>query len=385
MKIAHILPALTKGGAERVAADLACQAVSDGASVTIVAGWSVDPALLQNALDKRITVSFVSKLSTPKVIRYFLIFHWLWRNRDWLASQDIIHCHLTFATVFATFVRFFCFALRLRRPVIVETCHSAGMPVPIRFRWLHAWMVARFDAYALVANDDYWNGFLRRHPDLPSALIPNGISFSALGSVEPSICSAYRRDTLNIPEHTCFVVGTIGRLEADRQPWLYIPIFKLIAEKLGDNVHFVLAGSGGEQQRILKLVHENNMQDKIHLPGLILEPRFPLSVMDIYITLNVGNITGIAALEAAYSGIPVIGIQLQSDYIPKVDDWIWSNIDATAVASKVIELLQSEGDRQTVAKKQAERVRSVHTVMAMAQSYEQLYMAAKVRNLSTLR
>ena len=384
MNIAHILPALTKGGAERVAADLACQAVSEGAAVTVVAGWSVDPSLLQNALDKRISVSFVSKLTTPKIFRYIFIFYWLWCNRDWLVKQDIIHCHLTFATVFATFVRFFCFALQLRRPVIVETCHSAGMPVPIRFRWLHAWMVARFDAYALVANDDYWNEFLRQHPELPSALIPNGLSFNALGPVDPSIRSTYRRDTLNIPESTGFVVGTIGRLEADRQPWLYIPIFKSIAQKLGDDVHFVLAGSGGEHQRILRLVQDINMQDQIHLPGLIIEPRLPLSVMDIYITMNVGNITGIAALEAAYSGVPVIGIQLQSDYISRIDDWIWSSVDLAVVAEKAIELLQSKRDRQIIARKQSERVRSINTVIAMAQSYEKLYIAAKARYLRRL-
>ena len=42
MNIVHVVPALTKGGAERVAVELANHAVGSGHKVTLIAGWSVD-------------------------------------------------------------------------------------------------------------------------------------------------------------------------------------------------------------------------------------------------------------------------------------------------------------------------------------------------------
>ena len=48
--------------------------------------------------------------------------------------------------------------------------------------------------------------------------------------------------------------------------------------------------------------------------------------MNLYVTLNIGKLTGLAAMEAAYSGLPVLGIQL-SDYSTQANDWIWSSKD----------------------------------------------------------
>ena len=56
MKITHVLNALIKGGGERVAVDLANQAVDDGHEVTVIVGWQVDPAILRNELHSNIKV-----------------------------------------------------------------------------------------------------------------------------------------------------------------------------------------------------------------------------------------------------------------------------------------------------------------------------------------
>jgi len=291
-----------------------------------------------------------------------------------LAEQDILHCHLTFGAVFGVMVRFFRPLLGSQKPIVLETYHSVGMPMPPVYRWVRAKMAACFDVFALMAEDDYWNTFIRRRPMLTSAIIPNGVSFQGLVDVEPVTRRAYRRE-IGIPDECRYVVGTVGMLRPDRKPWLYLPIFAEIFRIMGPEVHFVLAGGGSEYERLRLLVAEHGLEKQVHLPGLVLKPRFPLSIMDLYLTLNVGAVTGIAALEAAYLGLPVLAIQMLPNYRVQTEDWIWSSTDPSEVASKVIELLRLPGDRQAIAEQQAARVRSHYTVEAMAQSYYELYRA----------
>lgn len=378
MKITHVINALIKGGGERVAADLASQAARDGHQVTLVAAWPVDSTQLRDALHPDVQVVYASKAPGSKLSVYLGLFLWLWQHRLWLAEQDILHCHLTYGAVFGSIVRLFRPILGLQKPAVVETYHSVGMPMSALYRWLRARMAASFDAFALMAEDDYWRGFIKRRPALLSAVIPNGVSFQGLENVELVARRNYRRE-LGIPDECRFVVGTVGMLRPDRKPWLYFPIFAEVARVFGSEVHFVLAGGGSEYERLRVLAAEHGLEKQVHFTGLVLEPRFPLSIMDMYLTLNVGSATGIAALEAAYLGLPVLAIQMLPDYRVLPGDWIWSSTNLLEVAAKVIELLRLPESRQALAERQTAHVRSHHTVEAMARSYEALYRAAIAR------
>ena len=46
MKIVHVISCLTKGGGERIVAELANEAVKQGDEVAIIAAWPEDPVLL---------------------------------------------------------------------------------------------------------------------------------------------------------------------------------------------------------------------------------------------------------------------------------------------------------------------------------------------------
>lgn len=379
MKIVHVLPALTKGGGERVAAELASHAAQAGHQVTLIAAYPVDSALLRDALHPGVRVRYISDSVDSRLGRYLRVLPWLWRHRSWLAEQDILHCHLTYGAVFGTAMGILRRVWGARRPVVVETYHAVGMPIPPLHRWLHACLAARRDALVLMAEDEYWRTFLANRPGLFSEFIPNGISISCQDDVNPAVRRAYRRE-LGIPDNCRFVIGAVGRLEPDRQPWLYLPIFAEVARALRPEVHFVLAGGGTELDRMRSLVIEHGLAGRVHLPGLVLDPCLPLSIMDLYITLNVGATTGVAALEAALSNLPVLGIQMLAGYRPGPNDWIWSSADLLEVAGRAIELLRSPTDRQALAERQTAYVRAHHTTEAMACSYNALYQAAIERS-----
>jgi glycosyltransferase involved in cell wall biosynthesis len=375
MKIIHVLPALTKGGGERIAVELANHASMAGHQVTIIVAFLVDPAFLQDELDPRVQVLCVSSSMGSRIGHYFGIFPWLWCNHAWLAKQDILHCHLTFGAVLGAVVGLWRSLSRTIQPAIVETCHSVGMNISWFKRWSYAQLFKHRDGIAFMAEDDYWKKFILEHPKLHSEIIPNGIKIPSQKSVSHETQKAHRQK-LGIPGDCRLVLGTIGRLRSDRKPWLYLPIFAEVARVLGPDIHFVIAGGGAELDRMRLLVAEKGLEGQVHLPGLDLGPNLTRSIMTLYITLNVGQITGIAAMEAAFSNLPVLAVQLLDDYQGGVNDWIWSSPDSRAVAERAVKLIRLPQERQELAERQNAYVLANHTVEKMVDSYFAFYQTA---------
>ena len=113
---------------------------------------------------------------------------------------------------------------------------------------------------------------------------------------------------------------------------IYLPVFKKIAKEFGPGVHFLLAGGGPELDRMRSLAIEHNLEEQVHFPGEVKEPIKALAVMDLYISINVGSITGLAGMEAAMFGVPVIAMQWKRGYIATPNDWIWSSTNQSDVA-----------------------------------------------------
>lgn len=369
MNIIHVLPALTKGGGERVVAELANYAVQAGHQVTIIAAWPADSALLRDSLNYDVDVRYVSHSVDSRLGRYLRILPWMWRHRFLLADQDIIHCHLTYGAIFATFVKVF---RRGSRPIVVETYHAVGMPIPWLKRWFHARLAVHRDAFVLIAQDAFWDKFLASHPDLLSITIPNGISIPDITRIDTAESISYRKE-LGIPDNCKFVIGSVGRLSPDRQPWLYLPIFAEIVSVLGADVQFVIAGGGTELDRMRELVKEHGLAGRVHFPGHILDPKPVMLAFDLYITLNVGATPGVAAMEAAMLGVPVLAIQLLSNYCPTPNDWIWSSANPLDLANRSIHILRSPPYRKSLIERQRSHVSVNHTAEVMANSYTQLY------------
>ena len=375
MKIVQMIPVLCKGGAERVAIDLANHAARSGHDVTIVAAFPADPALLPTPIEPAVRLRYISERARGRFARYGALLPWLWANRRWLAGQDIIHCHLSFSAAAATAIRSVRRLARRGRPAVVETYHAVGVAGPGPVRSLHARLLARRDAFALMASDAYWHRFLRRRPQVAGEVIANGVAF-AEAPPDAGALLAYRRDEAGLPAQQSLIVGSVGRLAPERRPDLYIPVFAEIAAALGEEVRFLLAGEGPERTRLEREIAERGLEGRVHLPGLARDPALPIALIDLYITINVGAITGIAALEAAHAGVPVIAIQLSGDYRPQADDWIWSSPDPAAVAGEAVRLLRDAGARAALASRQSAHAKAHHSVDVMANAYYALYERA---------
>jgi glycosyltransferase involved in cell wall biosynthesis len=376
MKIVHILPQLVKAGAERVVVDLANHAAAAGHEVSVIAGRKADETLLRDELSAGVEVRYLSERADARWEPYFRLLPWLLRNRGWIFSRDIVHCHLTFGSVFGSIIQAMRALRRGRRPAVVESYQAVASPVVKPFaRWLHSRLAAGRDAFVIMADDGYWGDFLRNRPQLPSRIIPNGIAVPGWEPIAPEARAEYRR-SIGIPESCRWVVLTLGRIVTDRQPWVFPPIFAEIAKILGPEVHFVYAGEGPLRPQVEALVAQHRLEGQVHITGLVREPRVPLSITDVYVTLNVGPVTGIAALEAVFFGLPVIAVQIFKGYEKGGADWIPSGTDPKALAAEIVGLLRSQEARDELAARQHAYAWDHLRVEAMAAAYGEVYAEA---------
>lgn len=371
MKILHVIPALTKGGAEKVLVDLANEAFRRGHEVAVATGYPADPQLIQNRLHPAIEVRTVASREGRKLAAYGGLMPWLWRNRVWLDGFDIVHCHLTYAALFGTALK----ALRQfrgrRHPAVVETFHGVGMPIRARQRWIAATLARGRDGFALMAEDDFWTGFLSRNSRLASAIIPNGLALDQPCDMD----EAKRwRAAQAIPENA-LVIGTIGRIRAERNPLATLQAFALTARQLPD-AHFVMGGDGPMLEEVRAIAGTLGLAERLHLPGLVLDPQLILPNIDLYVSMNVGAITGIAGLEAAAAGVPLVALQARQDHQPGAEDWIWSDCDPGKVAQELVRLAGDAKARHELAARQHNHLVEHFSVAAMQDAYEALYKRA---------
>ena len=375
MKILHVVPSLARGGGERLMIELANREAAAGHEVSVLLGFRVPEERAYAGLSDAVDISFVSERQSGGVSLYGGLLPWIWRNRGWLCDQDVIHCHLTYGALFGTLVKLVAAATRRRVPTIVETYHAIGMPIPKWQRWLHARMAARRHGLSFMVANPYWERFRARRPNIASRVIPVGVSEPGLGALGEAERAAYR-SRIRIPAETRLVVGTIGRLSPDRQSYRYIPIFAAIARELGPDVHFLMGGDGPDMERVRDAVAAHDLTGRVHLLGLVRDLAPPMSVMNLYITSNVGTVPGVAGLQAVAAGLPVIALQLTDGHKPGAEDWIWSSPAEEEVAAKAVEMLRAPDRAREMAAAQRAYLDAHHSPRAMAAAYEALYREA---------
>jgi len=180
------------------------------------------------------------------------------------------------------------------------------------------------------------------------------------------------------------VIGSIGRLVPARRPDLLVEAFAKLVRITGKRLHLLLAGEGPERNRLVAQAQALGVAELVHLPGLVLDREGPLGLIDLYLTVNVGPVTGIAALEASFAGLPVIALQFRRDYRNGACDWIPSYADPAALAKRAAELIGDESRLRELAVSQGAFAQAHHGVESMARAYDELYDAALDRRFEAV-
>ena len=358
-----MFPHLSKGGAERVVVELSNSLSAVGHEVTLLLAFPIDPNLNQQFLDDKVCVQFVSAFSTNRFLAYLKLPSYIMRNWKVLKNYDAIHCHLTFGLVFGSLISIFRKISGTKNLRVIATCHVVGGGLSRTRRILNERLSYFFDAFALMAQDAQWRNFISAKRRKNFQVVTNGISASTWESkIKPQKVDRF------------WTIGTISRLQKERKPWLFLEVFAHLDKITNGNVHFVLGGEGPERENLERLSKKLKLTKNLSMPGLIHEPHELLGYLDVYVGLNVEEITGIAGLEAVFSGIPTVSIQLSPNYTRGASDWIWSDQDPQKVAAELARMLEKPKNLSKIARNQYVVANRDYSISRMRDDYVNLYL-----------
>jgi glycosyltransferase involved in cell wall biosynthesis len=258
-----------------------------------------------------------------------------------------------------------------RGPRIVATYHSVGIPIAAPLVPIHRALARACDALVLMAEDAKWH----MGPDSvvdATALIPNGATPPDVASVSASARAAYRARH-GIPGDAP-LLGQVGRMHPERRPEVYLSVLERVLRDVPD-AHLLLAGGGIGQDRMERLIAERGLGERAHITGPVERVAEPLSVIDVYLTINTRELTGVAAMEASLARLPILAYQLQPDYVATDADWIWSSTDPESIGARAVTLLRDANAREALAARQHAHAVAHHSAEGMTTAYERLYVS----------
>jgi glycosyltransferase involved in cell wall biosynthesis len=363
MRILQVIPTLSKGGAERVVVELANALAISGDEIAVMLSYPVDYDLNQRFLRNEIKVYFASPKQVGRALQYLKLPFWVNKNWKLLLGFDVIHCHLTFGLIFGLIVSSRRKISGARKPKLVATCHMVGVKGNLeRFNRVCSNF---FDLFVLMALDSSWRKFIKTSKHTNIHVVANGIS--------------NRESTSGLKSRTDigpFVIGTISRLEAERRPLLFLEVFsEILKSDSKGEFRFIIGGEGSEREKLERISKELNLDGILFFTGLVKDPIELFPQIDLYVTLNVEGITGIAGLEAVFAGLPVVAIQLSPEYLMGDSDWIWSSREPKHVAKKILELAQDPIEIQKLAARQRFYAEDAYSTQRMMDEYKKIYLA----------
>jgi glycosyltransferase involved in cell wall biosynthesis len=315
MKILHVVQSLALGGQEVLLARLARSLESRGHEVVVV------PLVAGGALE----ASFAPGVVKPVPRR---------EGRDPLLTlrlaalmraerPDAVHTHNDSPMVYGAPAAWLA-GVRS----VVHTKHGAKSPV--RNHGLRALLARGLRAYVGVSAETSERAV--RDLGIPASkvvTIPNGIPTREFGPAPDARLEV--RASLKIPEDA-FVVGTLGRLEPEKNPLLLLAAMEPL---LASGAHLVFVGDGSERSALAAAVARRGTP-RVHLTGARSDAARLLAAMDVF------------ALSSRIEGLPLALVEAMATALPVVATDVGGIREATAGTALLVASDDEQGLRDAL-------------------------------------
>ena len=366
MRILQVIPTLARGGAESVVVDLSNELNQMGHTVNVLLAYPVPSSESRtHSLQHDIKVQYLRNNSPSRFNAYLDLTRFMFTNRSFIRGFDIVHCHLSLGQFFGFVWRIMNLFHSEPEPKLIYTCHNVGGNNPRWQNQLDRISTRVFTDFVLMAQNKTWKSFVAGRKKRNIFLIENGVSMSI--ETKKERFKDWRTRTLS--------VGTISRLQVERSPWRFLEVFASLKSQSNKGFIFLLGGEGPMRKSLEIQAEALNLENQIVFPGIVHAPKPFLDSLDIYLTLNVETVTGIAGLEAVFNGIPVIALQSLPDYQATSDDWIWSSSDPAEVASKIDEISRNPVQARKLVQNQQLVAKKRFRSEIMVRKYLRIYTA----------
>jgi glycosyltransferase involved in cell wall biosynthesis len=307
---------------------------------------------------------------------------WAMRRRlqTLIPEADILHIHALY--LFHDWVAG-AICRRWNKPYIVQPHGSLDPFIYRRHRWRKTIidiafqndMLRRAAGIHYTAADE--RDLARPHARNPRGwVVPNGIDLAAYDPLPPR--SALRERYPLIGDRK--VILFFGRLNFKKGVDTTIAAFGAVARER-DDVFLLLAGpDGGLLQSAKEWVDAAGISDRVLFTGMVTgeEKRIVLSGSDIFVLPSQSENFGIAVVEAAACGMPVVNsdrVNLWRDF-HDAQAALVAPPEATAFAVHLRRLLDHPAETAAMARRGADFARASFTWDALAPRYEAMYREA---------
>lgn len=297
MRITLVIPSLTSGGAERVAATMADHWAAEGRDVTLV---TIEPFSADfYPVDARIRrVSLAMEVPATGKLD---VLRWAWRvvramRRAIVDSRPDVVLSFMDVTNVLTLVA----TIGLRVPVMISE-HTD----PREHRVSPVWRLGRALGYrrarALVVMTEAVGEWARRTLHAATYVIPNPV-------IPPSTAPASSVLGFEVPPRT---VAAMGRLSREKGFDQLIRAMARCAPEHPD-WRLLILGEGHEREALTGLARELGIGDRVLLPGRVLEPTAVLRQAQLFVVPSRYEGFSCALAEAMACGLPVVSMDCPS-------------------------------------------------------------------------
>jgi glycosyltransferase involved in cell wall biosynthesis len=357
IKLVHILPSLDRGGAEKIVVDLLCRLDRDKFAPELILfrhGGFWEKKLAEN----NIPVTILEK-------RHFFD----WRNfRPLLQALRaiqpvIVHTHLG-GDIYGRLA-----ARLLKVPIIITTEHNVNYHEPTYLslvkRWTATWVDKIIAVSQAVRSDMNVRYRLKAER---TAVIYNGLDFQEF--YQNRLLAAKKGLKGGKP----LIIGTMGRLSPQKGHLSLIEAARIAKSR---NWLIKIAGRGEQEAILKKAIKSAGLEENIQLVGTVDRPAEFLKSLDIFIFPSLWEGLGIAVLEAAASGLPIIASRADGlrEILDDTNSLGFPPGDAVALAAQIDWLSGHyyEPSVQEKALAAQELVRQKFSLEESVRAYEKIY------------
>lgn len=362
LRVVHIVPMLSPGGAERVAVHIATGLDRDRYEAVVVSLAGRVGCELDDLLDDAgIGVRYLGKHRGFDYHAYARV-HRTLRELE----PNVIHTHLHV-------LRYALPSMRLLGSVAsLHTVHNlAEREIERGMRWIQQY--AFNHGVVPVAVGEEVARSLKRLYKLPhQRIIPNGIPVDLFSC--PKVPRREWRAREGFREESVLFV-CVARFASQKNHALLVRSF---AQGLAPDsrVHLVLVGEGQLQREIEELTRALAIEKYVHFLGLRTDIPDILAAADVFVLSSDYEGNPLSVMEAMAAGLPVIGTSAggTKDIVEDgVEGYLVPPGDAQTLSKTMMFLMANRETRQVMGNAAMRRARKQFSVSTMVRSYEELY------------
>jgi glycosyltransferase involved in cell wall biosynthesis len=159
----------------------------------------------------------------------------------------------------------------------------------------------------------------------------------------------------------------------------------------GRDWHLALAGQGAAREQLIDFARSLGVRDRLHLVGELPPTRIGdfLGTLDAFVFPSLAETFGLAVVEAAQAGVPVVANDLDVlREVLAVDGApcaLFVDVSDTEAFARAVQRVIKDGNLRTQLRSHATKLSSRYSIDAMVRSYAALIEATCVRPVSPAR